>query len=84
MKTLALAAAIAAALSTSAGASDALVATVTTVDAKHNALVMGDKTVMLIGKDVDISAIKPGMKVAIAARIDEDGYSPATAVTPTN
>ena len=77
-----LAAVAAAFLVVPAVASDSLTSTVVNVDLTRNTLTLSDKTVMIVAKEVDLSAIKPGMKVAIAAVGDEDGFRPATAVTP--
>jgi len=77
-----LAAVAAAFLATPAVASETLTSTVISVDVKRNTLTLSDKTIMIVAKDVDLTAIKPGMKVAISAAGDEDGFSPATAVRP--
>ncbi|HSF95532.1 MAG TPA: hypothetical protein VLA52_10955 [Thermohalobaculum sp.] len=61
-----------------------LTSRVVTIDDAKRTLVLADKTVMIIGKDVELGAVKPGMTVAITANMDEDGYSPATAITPVN
>ncbi|HUS56173.1 MAG TPA: hypothetical protein VMY41_19470 [Thermohalobaculum sp.] len=61
---------------------EGLISTISAVDAKQHVLVLTDKTIMLVSKEVDLTEIKSGMKVEIAAALDEDGYSLATAVTP--
>lgn len=84
MYKLALSTIVAVVLAHSAMAADAVVATVVTVDTKQHTVVLGDQTVMQFSKEVDLSHITPGMKVAVTAELDEDGYSPATAITPVN
>ncbi len=80
MRKIALLAAVAAAVSGPALA-EAVYSTVASVDAKRNVIILGDRTVMTVAKDVDISKLMPGSKVIISAKLDEDGYAPATAVT---
>ena len=75
-----LAAVAATFLAAPAVASETLTSTVTHVDAKRHTLTLADKSIMIVAKDVDLAAIKPGMKVAIAAAGDEDGFEPATSV----
>ena len=80
-------AAVAAAIACSAFApafAAGLTSRVVAVDTQKRTLVLGDKTIMIVGKDVDLSTVKPGMTVAITATVDEDGYAPATAITPVN
>ena len=59
-------------------------ATVAAVDTKHRAVILDDKTIMLVADEVDLAAVKVGMKVTVEANVDEDGYSRATAITPAN
>ena len=85
MHKIALAAAAAAAaaiLIQPALAADSVTSTVTAIDAKARVLTLSDRTLMSVGKDVNIDAVKPGMKVVVFAKLDEDGYAPATAVAP--
>ncbi len=83
MHRIALAAAAAAALFVQpAVAADTVTSTVTAVDTRNRVIALSDRTLMLVGQEVDLAAVKPGMKVVIFAKLDEDGYAPATAVTP--
>ena len=77
-------AALAALLVTPAFAADSVTSTVTAVDSKTRVVTLADRTLMTVGSDVDLNAVKPGMKVIVFAKLDEDGYSPATAVKPAN
>lgn len=58
--------------------------TIAAIDTKHRAVILEDKTVMLVDDSVDLSAISVGMKVVVDAVVDEDGYSRATAISPSN
>ena len=59
-------------------------ATIAAIDTHHRAVILDDKTIMLVDDAVDLAAISVGMKVTIEANVDEDGYSRATAITPAN
>jgi len=82
MRHIALAAALAAALSLPAFAADSVTGVIETIDAKERVLTLDDGTKLIIGKDVDLGALKTGTKVVIDTRVDEDGHTAATAVTP--
>jgi len=82
MQKMAPAAAVAALFANPVLAAETLRSTVTAIDTNKRIVVLSDKTVMIVGKDVDLTAIKPGTKVAITARMDEDGFSPITVITP--
>lgn len=82
MRKIAFAAAAAAALLIQpAVAADSVTSTVTAVDTTARVLTLSDRTLMAVGKDVSLDAVKPGTKVVVFAKLDEDGYAPATAVT---
>lgn len=83
MRKIALAA-FAAFFVTPAFAADSVTSTVAAVDTRSRVLTLADRTMMTVGTDVDLNAVKPGMKVVVFAKLDEDGYSPATAVRPAN
>lgn len=82
MQKTAYAAVAAALLAYPANAADLITSTIAMVDAKRHTVTLTDKTIIEVAKDVDLSQVKPGMKVAIAAYGDEDGFEPATAITP--
>ena len=82
MKKIMLSATAAALLATPALSAEALRSTITAIDISKRTVTLSDKTIMIVGKDVDLSTVKPGTKVAITARMDEDGFSPITAITP--
>ena len=84
MRKFAILAAGAALFACPAFATDTVTSTIAAIDAKERAIVLADATVMLIEDSVDLAAIKVGMKVEVAAKIDEDGYARATSVTPIN
>jgi hypothetical protein len=69
---------------TPAFAADSVTSTVTSVDTKARVLTLADRTLMTVGQDVDLTTVRPGTKVVVFAKLDEDGYSPATAVAPAN
>lgn len=84
MKHLTIAAALAVLVVQPVLAADSVTSTVTSIDSKARVLTLADRTLMTLGKDVDIDAVKPGMKVIVFAKLDEDGYAPATAVASSN
>lgn len=88
MRKIALMAAAAAiacsALVPAIAAAEEVTSVITAVDTKHRAIILADKTVMLVGDEVDLAAVTVGMKFKIDAKLDEDGYSRATAITPVN
>lgn len=84
MHKTALAAIVAALLAAPAFAADSVTSTVVSVDAKHRTVVLADRSIMAVGKDVNLDAVTTGTKVVLATRVDEDGYAPASAITPAN
>lgn len=84
MRKIAVAAVAASLLAQPVLAADSVTSTVAAVDAKQRVLALADRTLMAVGQDVDLGAVKPGMKVIVFAKLDEDGYAPATAITPVN
>ena len=82
MRKTVLLAAVAATISGPALA-EAVYSSVGAVDAKRHVIVLSDKTVMTVSQEVDLATLHPGAKVIVSAKLDEDGYAPATAVTPT-
>ena len=80
----ALLAALATAVAVPALAADSVTSTVAAVDSTNRALVLSDRTLMIVGTEVDLEAVKPGMKVVVFAKLDEDGYAPATEIAPMN
>lgn len=76
------AAALATALALPALAEDTVTGVIASVDAKERVLVLEDKTRMVIADSVDLSKLGPGAKVTISTRLDEDGYTAATAIAP--
>lgn len=65
-------------------AADSVTSTVASIDTKERVLTLTDRTLMTVSKDVDLDAVLSGMKVVVFARLDEEGYMPATAATPAN
>ena len=84
MRKIAIAAAFAALAVQPALAADSVTSTVATIDTKSRVIGLADRTMMSVGKDVNLDAVKPGMKVVVYAKLDEDGYAPATAIAPAN
>jgi len=83
MRKIALMAA-AAVLFVSPALAGSVTSTITAIDTQHRAVILEDKTIMLVDDSVDLAAVNVGMKVTIEANVDEDGYSRATAITPVN
>ena len=81
---LAVAAALACSAIVPAFAADTVTSTIAAIDTKHRAIILEDKTVMLVADEVDLATISVGMKVSVEAVVDEDGYARATAITPAN
>lgn len=81
MQKIALAATVAALIASPALAADYVSSTIASVDTRNRAVTLTDRTIMTVGKDVDLEAVKPGTKVRVFAKLDEDGYAPATAIS---
>lgn len=80
MRLLVLAAAAALVAGTASAAS--LTSTIAKIDTKNRVLYLSDRTAMIVGAEVDLTQLRPAMRVQITANMDEDGFSPASAVTP--
>lgn len=61
--TMAIAAALACSALAPALAGDTVASTIVAIDTKHRAVILDDKTVMLVAHEVDLGAISVGMKV---------------------
>ena len=82
MRKIAFAAATLALTALPALAQDLVTGTIDTINTKERVLVLEDKTQMIVGEDVDLTTLEPGMKVRIHTRVDEDGQEAATKVEP--
>lgn len=81
MRLLAMAA-LAALIGASAQAAT-VTSTVLAVDVERHVLQLADRSFVAVDPKVDLSAIRPGLRVEIDARVDElDAYAPATRVQP--
>ena len=82
MRKLALLAAAAALVSVNLASAGTVTARIVKVDPAKRTITLDDKTIMIVGKDVDMTAVQPGQKVIVTANEDDNGFAPATAITP--
>jgi len=82
MRKLALLAAAAALVSVNLASAGTVTARIVEVDPAKRTITLDDKTIMIIGKDVDLTAVTPGQKVIVTANEDDNGFAPATKITP--
>ena len=82
MRKFARLAAAAAVLACTPALAGSVTGNVVSVDTAARTVTLGDQTVMIIAPEVDLSGVKPGQKVTIIAKEDDNGFSPATAINP--
>lgn len=61
---------------------DTVTSRIVKVDADKRVITLADKTIMVVGKDVDLSTVPTGQPVTLSTSIDENGFTPISSIKP--